>query len=298
MTDAQNSITPSRLKTMLPGFAHTCFGDDLLIARTQIFNNENKLGYPFKIDCFLAVYCLEGRIKCHINLTEYTMESGTLLLIMPGNIVKLSDSTRDLRVTIICASKSYISGIGVDLGKILSEAVEVMRDPCLKLSPDETSIMSRYLDLIDIINSTSNPYMEESVRGVTASVFYQFAGFMANSSIVTENLPQANSRQKQIFEGFVKLALANHAEEHMVGFYADKLCLTPKYLSKIVREVSGKSAPEWINDLIMLDAKNMLRHSKLSIKEISSRLNFQSQSFFFRFFKEHTGLTPSQYRDE
>lgn len=299
MTDNNNAITPSRLKDMIPNFITTSLNDDLLIARTQNFSSADKLGYPFKIDSFMAVYCVEGSVKCHVNLTEYNMSARTLLLVMPGNIVKLTDSSSDLRVTLICASKTYITGVGVNLGKILSEAVDVMRDPCIMLSEEETGMMSRYLDLIDEIRANGNPFMEESIKGLTASIFYQFAGFMADSNHTSEINPSMKSnRQKQVFENFVKLAMNNHAMEHQVGFYAEKLCLTPKYLSRIIKEVSGRSAPEWLNDLILLDAKNMLKHSNMGIKEISARLNFQSQSFFFRFFKEHTGLTPSQYREE
>lgn len=300
MTEDSNAITPSKLKALIPDFSTTTFMDDLLIARTHSIGQTDKLGYPFKIDSFMAVYCYEGSISCHVNLTEYSMKAGNLLLIMPGNIVKLANNSPHLKVTLLCASKAYITGIGVNLGKILSEAVEVMRDPCLTLSESETSLMSRYLDLLDAIHERNDPYMEESIKGLTASVFYQFAGFMANSNKDTDDDTHASrsTRQKQLFEGFMKLAMNHHAQEHQVGFYADKLCLTPKYLSRIIREVSGRSAPEWLNDMILLDAKNMLKHSDYSIKEIAARLNFQSQSFFFRFFKEHTGLTPSQYRDE
>ena len=101
-----------------------------------------------------------------------------------------------------------------------------------------------------------------------------------------------------MLEQFIKLAINNHASEHLVGYYADKMCVTPKYLSKIVKEASGRSVPEWLNELLILDAKNMLRHTDMTIKEISAKLNFPSQSFFFRFFKNHTGQTPTQYREE
>ena len=110
--------------------------------------------------------------------------------------------------------------------------------------------------------------------------------------------PVRTTRQRQMMEQFIKLAINDHAREHLVGYYADKMCVTPKYLSKIVKETSGRSVPEWLNELLILDAKNMLRHSDMTIKEISALLNFPSQSFFFRFFKNHTGLTPTQYRAE
>ncbi|MBQ2151347.1 MAG: AraC family transcriptional regulator, partial [Bacteroidales bacterium] len=77
---------------------------------------------------------------------------------------------------------------------------------------------------------------------------------------------------------------------------ADKLCLTPKYLSKLVRSVSGRSGPEWIDSFVLVEAKNMLKYSEMSIKEIVYRLNFPSSSVFYKFFKSHTGQTPSEYR--
>ena len=79
-------------------------------------------------------------------------------------------------------------------------------------------------------------------------------------------------------------------------FYADKLCLTPKYLSKIVKEASGRSGPEWIDAFVILEAKNLLRYSDESIKEIAYKLKFPSASVFNKFFKANTGLIPSDYR--
>lgn len=81
-------------------------------------------------------------------------------------------------------------------------------------------------------------------------------------------------------------------------FYANKLCLTPKYLSKLVKQASGRSAPDWIDEFVILEAKNMLKYSNMPIKEIVFRLNFPNQSFFYRFFKTHTGMTPSEYRNK
>ncbi len=83
----------------------------------------------------------------------------------------------------------------------------------------------------------------------------------------------------------------------MVGFYADKLCLTPKYLSKLIRNATGRSAPEWIDAYVILEAKNMLKYSNATIKEIVFRLNFPNQSVFYKFFKARTGMTPTEYRN-
>ena len=106
-----------------------------------------------------------------------------------------------------------------------------------------------------------------------------------------------SSRSKMIFEQFIKLVSEYHTQQRMVGFYADKLCLTPKYLSKLIRNATGRSAPEWIDAYVILEAKNMLKYSNATIKEIVFRLNFPNQSVFYKFFKARTGMTPTEYRN-
>ena len=82
-----------------------------------------------------------------------------------------------------------------------------------------------------------------------------------------------------------------------MAFYADQLCLSPKYLSKLIKEVSGKSAPEWINAYVMLEDKHLLKYTDISIKEIVFKLNFSNQTVFYKYFKAHTGMTPTEYRN-
>ena len=181
----------------------------------------------------------------------------------------------------------------------VEEAVEVLKDPCIHLSADETEMLHKYVNLALDITKANPQFVKESIGGLVSSVFYQFAGFLADSKRRQDmETPVRTTRQRQMFEQFMKLAVNDHAKEHLVGYYADKMCVTPKYLSKIVKEASGRSVPEWLSELLILDAKNMLRHTDMTIKEISARLNFPSQSFFFRFFKNHTGQTPTQYREE
>ena len=88
-----------------------------------------------------------------------------------------------------------------------------------------------------------------------------------------------------------------HTKYRNVGFYADKLCLTPKYLSKLIKTATGRSAPEWIDSYVILEAKNLLKYSGTTIKEIVFKLNFPNQSVFYKFFKARTGMTPTEYRN-
>ena len=295
---SETLITPSKIRQMVPSGISLGIGDDFFISRLQEKPAFNYLKYPFRIDCYVAAYCVEGSVDCSVNLTDYHLTAGTLLLFTPGNIVKITED-RDLHLTLICASTSFISGIGINPSKFLVEAMDVLSDPCIHLSPDETAMLHKYVNLALDITKTNPQFLKESIGGLVSSVFYQFAGFLADSKKRQDmETPVRTTRQRQMLEQFIKLAINDHAREHLVGYYADKMCVTPKYLSKIVKEASGRSVPEWLNELLILDAKNMLRHSDMTIKEISAQLNFPSQSFFFRFFKNHTGQTPTQYREE
>ena len=87
-----------------------------------------------------------------------------------------------------------------------------------------------------------------------------------------------------------------HKEQRSVGFYAEKMHITPKYMSSMMKQISGRSAAEWIDEYVILEAKNLLKYSGMSIQEITYFLNFSTQSFFGKYFKQHTGMSPSQYR--
>ncbi len=299
---SETLITPSKIKQMVPSGISLGIGDDFFISRLQERPQYTYLQYPFRVDCYLAAYCVEGSVDCSVNLTDYHLTTGTLLLITPGNIIRITqpdELDQNLRVTLICVSASYISNIGINPSKVLVEAVEVLRDPCIHLSDDEAEMLHKYVNLALDITKTNSQFVKESIGGLVSSVFYQFAGFLADSKRREDmEKPVRTTRQRQMLEQFMKLAINDHAREHLVGYYADKMCVTPKYLSKIVKETSGRSVPDWLSELLILDAKNMLRHTDMTIKEISARLNFPSQSFFFRFFKNHTGQTPTQYREE
>ena len=141
-------------------------------------------------------------------------------------------------------------------------------------------------------------FVEYAISALLSSSFYYFG------SIWKERIDQAarqeskntGTRSMLVFEEFIRLVNEFHTQERRMSFYADKLCLTPKYLSKIIKQASGRSGPEWIDSYVILEAKNLLRYSDISIKEIVYRLHFPNSSVFYKFFKSKTGMTPSEYR--
>ena len=156
----------------------------------------------------------------------------------------------------------------------------------------------KYLDLASDILKSNLMYKRECISSLLSSLFYLDGG------VIEKRMKDAQARKdvskldrsKVIFDRFISVVSEYHTQERGVAFYADKLCLTPKYLSKLVKSASGRSAPDWIDAYVMLEAKNMLKYSDIPIKEIVSRLNFPNPSTFHKFFKAKAGLTPLQYR--
>ena len=155
------------------------------------------------------------------------------------------------------------------------------------------------MDLIGEILSSDVPNKREAVGSLIASLFYLLGGLMEKSAVKTPEASGAtvNTRVKLIFEHFMTLVTEHHTSERNMAFYANRLGLTPKYLSKLIKQVSGRSAPDWIDSFVILEAKNMLKYTDDSIKEIVFKLHFPNPSVFYKFFKAHTGMTPSEYRN-
>ncbi|MBO7523608.1 MAG: AraC family transcriptional regulator, partial [Bacteroidales bacterium] len=118
--------------------------------------------------------------------------------------------------------------------------------------------------------------------------------YEVSKNMTDESYPQ--SKDDRYLYDFIKLLSAHCKTERSVGFYAKKLCITPKYLSSRLRMVSGMSAKEWIDNYLILEIKNLLKYSNMDVKEIAFALHFPNQSFFTQYFKRHTGMLPTEYR--
>jgi AraC-like DNA-binding protein len=142
-----------------------------------------------------------------------------------------------------------------------------------------------------------NYYREMSMRHMYASIIFRLWEFVAAVNKV-EAAPAQKDRSGDYFKQLVNLLHENYRTERSVEFYANQMNLTPKHLSRVVRTYSGKSVHQWIDDFVVLEIKNLLKYSDLSIQQISYELNFPNPSFMGQYFKRITGKTPGEYRRE
>ena len=299
-TTTLNSFSIAKVKELFLTDDIINIGEDFIMAQRTNEANYNLLRYPCRIDGYLVAFCKKGSFKGSVNLKEYEIHEGMMVLNLPQNIIRIEPSSAEEapELTIIAVTSQFLSHFRSDITKMLNEAMQILDNPCITLKPDELSIVQQHIQLINTAIHSDYAYARESISHLISSVFFIFGSFINERMAKQSEVEQpVSTRHKIVFERFIDLVSKYHNTEHNVGFYADKLCITPKYLSKIVKDTSGQSAPQWIDQYVILEAKQLLKHSDRCIKEISDELNFPNPSFFFKYFKKHTGLTPNQYRN-
>lgn len=313
MNNNSTELSISDLRRSLKNGEIANIGEEFFIATSSISPKDfadhfSALEHPCRFDGYMLIYCISGHFQIDINLTTFEIRPNSIILYVPGNLIRFPESQistmEDSKFAIMAVTKDVISDVRLDFGRIYNESLSILDNPCIQAAAGDYEVLSNYHNLS--VSLAKRKHTDPGVlRSLMSSIFYYIG------SLWTEKLEEArsameqeyssgdkrNARAKLLFEKFIKLVTEYHCEERCVGFYADKLCLTPKYLSKVIKSVSGRSAPDWIDSFVVLEAKNLLKYSSVSIKEIVYRLHFPSQSVFYKFFKAHTGLTPSQYRN-
>lgn len=277
-------------------------GDDLFLLDVSYDRNITLLAHPCRIDAYAAILCRHGELDVEINLRRHTIRENTLLVGTPGSIVHVvPPESRQAQpsFTALIISKEYLSSFNFDLSKLQGLHPRLFSDPFVQLSAEELDYCLRYVALLQKVTGAPDvPHRREVVGSLVSSMFYLFAGLLQSRSDQHAGQPHVpGNRNALLFEQFMQLAAEYHLSERGTSFYAERLGLTPKYFSKLVKQVSGRSAPEWINAFVVMEAKSLLKYSSLSIKEIVFRLGFPNSSVFYKFFRTHTGQTPTEYRE-
>ncbi len=275
--------------------------EDLFIADLQYESDMDFIKYPCRFNGFLAFFCHQGHFDVEINLRTFQVQEGSLLIYAPGNIVRVSSidkkEKKNVKFLVIAVSTNLMRQTHFDFNKLYDESLRLLENPCVVINEEEREVCRKYCDLIMSISASQVPNTRDAVATLISSTFYMMGALWADKlSSARKKGEDGSVRSKAVFEDFLALVRDNHNKERNLSFYADKLYLTPMYLSKLIKSISGKSAHEWIDSFVISEAMNMLKYSDMSIKSIVWELNFPNQTTFYRFFKANTGMTPSEYR--
>ena len=276
--------------------------DDLFIAEMHYESKMDIIEYPCRFHGYMAFFCIKGEFEVEINLKKFTIRKDSMFIYTPGNIVRVTNidprEKESVHFVVVAISEDLMSSTRFDFSKLYNESLRLLESPCVVINENERGLYRKYFDLIQEVSKMRMPNMRESVTALISSIFYLMGAMWTDRLTAAKKNggDEMSTRSKIVLEDFLLLVRDYNTKERSLSFYADKLYLTPKYLSKLIKSVSGKSAHEWIDSFVILEAKNLLKYSDMSIKSIVYELNFPNQTTFYRFFKTKTGMTPSEYR--
>ncbi len=255
-------------------------------------------GRTVRMKAFTVILCIDGTENGTVNLKEMSINKGSLLMTFPNNVLKIEAGYPTATVRGIMLSQDFMCMLQVDVKNSLPLFMRLAYNPLVNLTQEQQEDIERYFDLLENISNNSDlAHRDEIVRGLLMSMFYRISDtYEQRPQVLDEKERSVRNRREEYFAKFITLLSENFKRERTVGFYAEQMCVTPKYLSLLIKDFSGKSAAEWIDNYVITEAKTLLRYSTMSIQEVAYELNFSSQSFFGKYFKHLTGMSPSEYK--
>lgn len=248
---------------------------------------------PVRLEATVFSICLNGYTRVAINLQEYFIGPGTMMIAMPDQIIQNMEISDEYQGICIVICKDYINEIFPKLKIALSLFFYTKEYPCLNIKGNELNTVMEYYNMLWERTKEERIVSKEVIQSLLTALMYEVCDIYRTRIPRKEGI---KSRKEMLFDQFTKLLSENYKKERSVNYYAKSLFVTPKHLSSVIKEVSGKTAGEWIDHFVLYEAKSLLKSSNKSIQEIAHELNFANQSFFGKYFKHYTGISPKAYR--
>jgi len=271
--------------------ARSTNADIILLNKSQ--SQQYISNTPFCTDQYVTtIISLTGKMSCLINGEAYTIKSPGFAIISINSSLKFLETSNDFTVQVILFSVKFMVNLNIE------ERIPVFRSllnrHAFEINKDQLRTLTDYFRMLQkTLTYTENPFYLKIAHHLTKAIFYDF-GY--NFHIKDYNDDNITGRKQAVVKNFVDLVNKNFKEQRDINFYANKLALTPKYLSKIVKEESGITSKEWIENMVITEIKRLLKSTELTVKEISYLLNFPSQTFLGKYFKRIVGLSPNDFR--
>lgn len=240
----------------------------------------------------VILICLRGSGQLIIDMEKYELRRGSFCIIFPYTTIQPVCRSEDFEGFVITVSSDFLDKLSQL--PIANYYPVVQENPCIDITEEQLCDILHFCDFMDrrLESQTSCFRKEVSDNLLNALAFEVISLYVSNAPTGRKS----QSRQERIFREFM-LSLTKNVKEHRnVEFYANHACLTPRHFSTVIKQKSGKSPIQWINEKTVMQAKALLANSELSIQEISNELNFPNQSFFSKYIRKHTGLTPKMLR--
>lgn len=267
--------------------------DDIRKIPEELLNRES-----FTPDFYIFTFCLEGRLQIDIKSETFILSPNDVLCNNSNVILKNCLISPDFEARILCLSPQIVSQLTRSGKTIWNNHFYIAQNPIINIGEEGRNLFVCYHDILKSkLKQGKHPFYKESLYGLVSAALYDLHAYLSEFSSNQDDkdtLKQGNL----LFKRFIDLLSKEEIKKKEVSYYADKLNVTSKYLSTIVKDVSGRTALKWITEYVVADIKYNLEHSETSIKEIADILGFENFSFFGKYVKKHLGMSPTDYRKE
>lgn len=260
---------------------------------------DQKIGLPTiteagKLKCIILAFCTQGEISYTINTVAHKVGSGDVLIANAGEVIGNYRASADCSGACLAMSPDFFQEVVSGFRELSALFLFAKRYPVFHITDRQISQLEGYfMKIKEKVIDLEHRFRRELVTTLIKVLIYD----TCNTIYAKQEVEKVNgTRAETIFAEFIRLVEKHFRRERRVSSYAAKLCLTPKYLSETVKAVSQRSPSEWIEYYVMMEIRVLLKNSRMSIKEIADALNFPNQSFLGKYFKEHYGMSPTQYR--
>lgn len=253
-------------------------------------------GCPCRCESGAILFCRSGSAEATVNQYRGTVHRNTMLMLLPGSMLMLTRRTEDFRMIYCAFSRDLFAEAAFRLDPGFFQALR--ESPIAYPSARIVEGAAVWFQMAaytyrDRGNMFRNTIIKNRLQNVLLEVYDKLQRFASKQHPTAET----TTRQSELFQRFVACVHENCSREREVAYYADKLCISTRYLSTIVRRIAHSSAKEFIDRFVVLEIKMLLQSTDLSVQEIAYRLHFPDQSYLGRFFKKHTGESPTEYRN-
>jgi len=266
-------------------------GNDLMLS--DCINKAPMPKDPRKMTFILIGLCTKGQLRYRIDGKEQIINAGDILIVSEHQVIDGYKPSPTMEGLCIMMSVNFFHEIIKSIHDVSSLFVFARTQPVLRLEQRESDVFKEFFYVIKKkINDTNNYFRKDLIRTLLLAMFYD----VGNIIYRVRNFGEVQVPSEKLFTRFLRLVQTNCKRERRVSWYAQQLCISPKYLSLVVKRISGRTALEWIENYVTMELRVALKNSTRSIKEIAEDMNFPNQSFLGKYFKEHVGMTPSEYR--
>lgn len=249
-------------------------------------------------DAYAAILCTRGTAVFKIEGKEYLLERNKMIFAHPNLIINAATMSSDFMGYGMWMSPSYFENIFLLGGNTWETMLTLHENPLIQLSDKQVDNFITDLKYVGRkFMTTDLPHHDETIKLLLQALTYEFYDNLA-PMMIHEKKARSYSSAEAIFKNFLTLASAESPQRHDVAYYADKLCITPKYLSSICKKQTGATASTLINHMTVNYIKQMLLNSDKSIKEISTETGFDNLSFFGKYVRRELGMSPREFRQK